>query len=157
MAAENLERKQTIVAVLQSIFTAMYATSYTAQVGHWHVRGADFNDIHGYFGAEYDVWSGKIDVVAEQIRQHGAFMPTSLSGLGARAPKDNARAVETASVALVRTYAKHLTMLSNLIEKLNVVATEENSAADIDLAGELARDVKKALWKATSILARQSA
>jgi len=156
MATENLERKQTIVAVLQSIFTAMYATSYTAQIGHWHVRGADFNDIHGYFGAEYDVWSGKVDVVAEHLRTHGAFMPTSIAALGAKAPKD-AGSVETSSAALVRTYAKHLTLLSTLIEKLNVVATEENSAADIDLAGELARDVKKALWKATSILARQSA
>lgn len=157
MAAENPERKKTIVATLQSIFTTLYATSYTAQVGHWHVRGADFNDIHGYFGAEYDVWSGKVDVVAEHLRTHGAFMPTSIAALGAKAPKDSAREVETSSAALVRTYAKHLTLLSNLIERLNVVATEENIAADIDLAGELARDVKKALWKATSILSRQSA
>lgn len=137
-----------ILDILQALFKLSYASYYVAQASHWHVRGPDFTEFHGYFGDEYEYWAGKIDALAEHIRTHRAFLPCCLPELAKGLPVGK---LESEPIALTRTYLSYLNSVLGLVNKLNAAAEAAKSAADIDLAGELAREIKKAIWKAESI------
>ena len=134
---------------LQSLFKMAYATYYTAQASHWHVTGPDFQKYHDFFGAEYEYWAGKIDIIAEHIRTHKATLPCCLVELAKGTPS-NAETGDARS--LIKRYLQYLNVVLSLVTKLNTAAEAADAAADIDLAGELAREVKKAIWKAESML-----
>lgn len=137
-----------ILEILQALFKLSYASYYVAQAAHWHVRGPDFTEFHGYFGDEYEYWADKIDVIAEHIRTHRAFLPCCLPELAKGLP---AGKLESDPIALTKTYLSYLNSVLGLVNKLNAAAETAKSPADIDLAGELAREIKKAIWKAESI------
>lgn len=137
-----------ILEILQALFRLSYASYYVAQTAHWHVRGPNFVEFHGYFGGEYEYWADKIDTLAEHIRMHRAFLPCCLPELAKGLP---AGKLESDPLALTRTYLNYLNSVLGLVNKLNAAAEAAKSAADIDLAGELAREVKKAIWKAESL------
>lgn len=137
--------------VLHAIFRVAYAAQYQAQVGHWHVQGEDFHEFHAMFKDEYEYWQGKIDDIAEHIRTAGEFLPTSLADLGAHAAKFER---SSDSKVLCANYLRHLKALLGLAQKLN--REKDANEADVDLAGELSRDMRKAIWKFENVLSPQA-
>ena len=67
----------------RALFKVIYGISYAAQAGHWNLIDSRFNDLHSFFGSEYDSYSDHVDTVAEHIRQHGPseLLPMSLPQL----------------------------------------------------------------------------
>ena len=45
---------------------------------HWNVVGKDFHQYHAFFGEIYKQLHDAVDLVAEEIRQLGVFVPGSL-------------------------------------------------------------------------------
>ena len=139
---------ENVLTSLQAVFVTLYATYYNAQTAHWHVTGPRFHDLHSFFGEEYSQWADEVDTVAEHIRTHYARLPNSLKALAENTP-DVPEAENGAAV--VDLYLKHLNALESAISRFGSAANAEKSDADIDLAGELARMVKKSIWKTSSI------
>jgi len=145
---------ESIVKVLQNLFITAYGAYYIAQTAHWHVTGAQFNEFHSYFGDEYGYWADKIDVIAEHIRTHKQFLPNSLSELATKLPRHE---LINDPIQLTARYLKYLRTVEAYVTKLNNYAEAAKQAADIDLAGEMAREIKKAIWKAEAIVGDQTA
>lgn len=140
---------EAILKVLQNLFVTAYGAYYIAQTGHWHVTGPQFNEFHSYFGSEYGYWADKIDVIAEHIRSHNQFLPNSLSDLAAKLPKHE---LVNDPIQLTARYLKYLSAVEDYVVRLNDYAEAAKQPEDIDLAGEMVREIKKAIWKAKAIV-----
>lgn len=46
---------------------------------HWNIVGEDFHQYHAFFGEIYQELWAAVDLIAEEIRQLGVFVPGSLS------------------------------------------------------------------------------
>ena len=142
-----------ILKVLQNLFVTAYGAYYIAQTAHWHVMGPHFNEFHAYFNDEYEYWACKVDVIAEHIRAHKQFLPNSLSELAAKLPKHE---LLNDPVQLTARYLKYLHAVESYITRLNDYAEAAKWPEHIDLAGEKAREIKKAIWKAEAVVGKNS-
>jgi starvation-inducible DNA-binding protein len=70
-----------LVASLKELLGNTFVLYLRAHGAHWNVEGSLFPSLHDYFGdfAE-DVYSS-IDVIAESLRQHYTYAPSTLSHL----------------------------------------------------------------------------
>ena len=143
-SAENAERQPHYWVAL---FQIVYGATYAAQLGHWHSIDPRFNDLHTFFGDEYDVWTKYVDTVAEHVRQHpgNVLLPSSLTKLGT-----GLREIEPTSdpVQLLDNYRTFVSAIDTLLVKAD--DTLEHPA-DVDLIGELARVAAKSIWKIDAI------
>lgn len=136
----------------RALFQLVFGASYAAQVGHWNTVDKQFNDIHAFFGAEYSIWAGYVDTVAEHIRQHpgNELLPATLPAVAEGLKQ--AEATSESNLNLI-SYSAFLSAISSLIEKAD---SDLKHPADVDLLGELARVVSKSKWKVDSMLERKA-
>jgi DNA-binding ferritin-like protein len=137
----KVDKGQLWIAVFKKAYNALYAS----QIGHWNVIDPRFNDLHSFFGHEYDDWAKLIDDIAEHARTHDVLIPSSLEIIASAVD-----VVPQTSVAatLIKSYKDQVVALGTFLAKNSV---HFHALADNDLAGELARHCNKTLWKIKSM------
>lgn len=127
-----------LVAALHAVIASSYRLYLIAHSAHWNVEGAVFPSWHAFFGALYEDVFDAIDMFAESIRQHGAYMPTSF---GEILGNDLGVPVTQAVPALITANTLHQSVLA-AVRAAADVAGDEGLANDCQerLAAHLKHD-----------------
>lgn len=64
---------------LKTVLATNFALYLKAHNYHWNVEGANFSELHAFFGGFYEAVWGNTDLIAEEIRKLGSYAPGSLS------------------------------------------------------------------------------
>lgn len=76
---QPLNADAALVTCLRKLIACSYTMYLSAHAAHWNVEGAVFPSWHEFFGALYEDVFSPIDALAEAIRQHAGFAPTSFA------------------------------------------------------------------------------
>lgn len=68
-----------LVASLKELLGNTFVLYLRAHGAHWNIEGPLFHSLHDYFGTFADDVYGSIDVVAEALRQHHTYAPSTLT------------------------------------------------------------------------------
>ena len=80
----NHNAKAALIDSLNGLLADLFTLYLKTKNFHWHVRGAQFRDLHLLFDDQATQLFALTDLIAERVRKNGA--PT-LSGIGAIAAK----------------------------------------------------------------------
>lgn len=78
MIEVNEDQKRALYEEMKTLLGTSYALSAKTQNYHWNVQGPNFVEYHTFLGGYYDLVSGHIDKIAEQIRTLNFKAPGSL-------------------------------------------------------------------------------
>ena len=136
-----IETQEQLLAVFNSNFVAYYRS----HVAHANIIGRNFYSDHKLLGKIYEHLQGRIDILAEQLRTLGSFMPSYLNLVivDSHIDDDPMRGTSQDMLEAVRL---DLVKLTELYQELVRVA-ELDGAVDIadSAQGELG-DLNKFLW-----------
>jgi len=132
------------------ILAAEYAVMYTAQAGHWNVRGRDFVSLHDLFKESYELSFEAIDEVAEQARILEVLLPDTLDRLLAAGPE--ALRSDSRPEDYVNSLKLGHERLKTYWDSLNSHIGDElpPDAGLADLAGRMSSMHAKMIWKLRS-------
>lgn len=67
--------------ILRQVLSDVFVMYFKAHAFHWNVTGPYFTVMHDFFGEVYTQLHESIDPLAEQIRIHTGYAPTSLADM----------------------------------------------------------------------------
>ena len=98
----NDNAKKALVSSLNALLADSFALYLKTKNFHWHVRGAQFRDLHLLFDEQAAEIFALTDLIAERVRKNGAATLTSIGAIaGISAIKDQDDATLSAA-AMVR-------------------------------------------------------
>lgn len=71
-------KMETFVQLLKKVLSDTFIMYYKVQSFHWNVEGQKFIQLHDLFGDMYKEMFDAIDLLAEDIRTHNEYCPTTL-------------------------------------------------------------------------------
>lgn len=144
-----------LIESLKVALASSYAYQLKAHNYHWNVQGSDFKQYHELFGEIYAEVFGSIDILAEEIRAQGVFVPGSLS-----------RFHELSVIEDESVFPDALTMIRRLLDDSKALMSTVLIAYDLaELAGqhglsnflaERQDALKKHIWMLSATLGVQA-
>jgi starvation-inducible DNA-binding protein len=122
---------------------------------HWNVEGPDFSQYHLLFGEIYEEVFEALDVIAEEIRAMGSFVPGSIGRFAELSRMDDEREQPDAMTMIYRL-AHDNEMIKGSIQKAYHAAEAAGNHGFSNLMAERQTAHGKHGWKLKATLARQS-
>lgn len=110
---------------------------------HWNVVGPHFNSYHALFGEQYAWLAEAVDLLAEQLRILGEFVP--VQQFSQYSTLDDIKPTLSAAQMLVHLCQSHQTVADQLVEGITFF-NEKVDYSTADLLTELLRTHEKMLW-----------
>lgn len=104
---------------------------------HWNVTGPNFIEYHKFFGDVYTDLQGRIDDLAELIRQCGTFVPGSLKRFGELTKISDELNIPSSKFMFIRLTGDVQVLFDEIVSARNIAATEKDYAAVSFLESEL--------------------
>ena len=139
-------------AALQVILADTFVFYFKVHTYHWNVEGANFGEMHGFFGGIYEDLYGTVDMWAEELRALGEYAPGSLMELYNR-KNINEDVVKPSDVRTMLQNIKNANEI--MIANLNVlfdVATKENIQNIANIAADRLDKHRKSGWMVDAYL-----
>jgi len=70
-----------LAAALHELLGNAFVMYLRAHGAHWNVEGAQFHSLHDFFSVVYNDVFGSIDPIAEALRFHKFYAPSTLAGI----------------------------------------------------------------------------
>jgi starvation-inducible DNA-binding protein len=119
---------------------------------HWHVRGAQFHDLHLLFDAQATEIFALTDIVAERVRKNHAAALTGITAIAAKTRiKDQPRADLPAAEMIAELRDDNATLVTALRE-VKAAATAAGDNATEGFADDWTDQAETRVWFLTSLL-----
>ena len=139
---------------LFSLLSCYVALENKVRNYHWNVECHHFTEYHKYFEEEYEVLSGEIDRIAEQIRKLGEKVPFNLENVvnyckktGLNIANDAERSVDMV-LCLLESNKQIIEMIKDLISEFE---GNRDYISTIGLLDDLLESREKDAWFLTSL------
>ncbi|MCS6768052.1 MAG: DNA starvation/stationary phase protection protein [Candidatus Nitrosocaldus sp.] len=73
------ESREGTIKILTALLADEYILYTKTKNYHWNVTGPDFNELHEFFGKQYEELDEMVDEIAERIRQLGGYATGTLA------------------------------------------------------------------------------
>jgi starvation-inducible DNA-binding protein len=146
-----------LVDVLKILYASSYCFVFKAQNFHYNVEGADFPQLHTFFGNLYEeVYDNTIDRAAEYIRTLGSYTPSSLTRFAELTKIQDQTKIPRAELMVEELLADNEKLLSMWKEAFSV-AEQENEQGIANFIAERIDAHGKWRWQLRSILRKDRA
>ena len=139
---------------LFALLSAYFALELKLRNYHWNVECHHFTEYHKYFEEEYEVLSGEIDRIAEQIRKLGEKVPFNLENVvnyckktGLNIANNAERSVDMV-LCLLESNKQIIEMIKDLISEFE---GKRDYIGTIGLLEDLLESREKDAWFLTSL------
>ena len=75
------DQRSGVVEILKTTLADECVIAFKTRNYHWNVTGPHFNDLHVFFGGQFDLLDEKIDEIAEFVRYYGPVAPGSMTDM----------------------------------------------------------------------------
>ena len=142
---------------LKTLLATQYAFVIKAQYFHWNVEGADFGQLHEFFGNVYDeVYSNSIDATAEFVRVLDEYTPGSFERFQELSLVSGQTKIPRARLMIEELYADTQIVI-DLLNQCFAAAEQENQQGVADFIAGRIDAMGKHRWMLRSFLKDQRA
>ena len=140
-----------LIAQLRKVLATNFSLYLKTHMFHWNVEGPNFNDYHAFWAGVYGDLFDQSDVLAEYIRQAGAYAPGSLAVYSQISDVSDEEGFPSAAGMFQQFQLDNQKMI-DLYEQLYHVAEENHEHQISNYAADRLGAHKKHAWMARSIL-----
>lgn len=140
-----------VVESLRKILADTHILYVKAHGFHWNVTGFRFNDLHSFFGIQYNELFTALDELGERIRKLGQKAPSSMAELMKLASIKESSSNLNAQEMLKALLEGHIS-LSTSCKNLFVISEQGKDYATMDLATKRIESHEKSIWMLRSLL-----
>ena len=140
-----------VVESLKKILADTHILYVKAHGFHWNVTGFRFNDLHSFFGNQYNELFTALDELGERIRKLGQKAPSSMAELMKLSSIKESSSNLNAQEMLKALLEGHIS-LSTSCKNLFVISEQGKDYATMDLATKRIESHEKSIWVLRSLL-----
>ena len=140
-----------LIVQLRKVLATNFSIYLKTHMFHWNVEGPNFNDYHAFWAGVYSDLFDQSDVLAEYIRQAGAYAPGSLTVYSQISDVSDEEGFPSA-MAMFQQFQLDNQKMIDLYEQLYHVAEENHEHQISNYAADRLGAHKKHAWMARSIL-----
>jgi DNA-binding ferritin-like protein len=130
-------KAEQVIEVLNADLAATYVLYHQLRKHHWNVEGAEFGELHDWFGDAAETAEDNADELAERVQALGGVPVSGMSALESHSHVES----EGEDVYDVRTSMEHdMEMYGDIIEEVRSHVSMVEDLGDY-ASGELLRDV----------------
>jgi len=146
-----------VVALLAPLLADEYVLYTKTRNYHWNVVGPQFNDLHKFFGEQYEQIDDFVDEVAERARQLGGHSVATLTEFAEESRlKEHPGQYPSAEEMLENLLADHEAIIRQLRADADTVADKLHDAGTNDFLVGLMESHEKMAWMLRSFLEGKS-
>jgi starvation-inducible DNA-binding protein len=147
------DRREGVVLILNTLLADEYVLYTKTRNYHWNVVGPQFNDLHKFFEAQYDLLQDIVDDVAERARSLGGNAIGTLSEfLKQSRLTEHPGEYPPATEMLTNLLADHEATIRRLREDLETCAETYHDMGTNDFLTGLMERHEKMAWMLRSFL-----
>jgi len=136
-----------VVKILNALLADEYVLYTKTRNYHWNVVGPQFNDLHKFFGEQYDALDDIVDEVAERARTLGGHSVATLSEFQEAARlKEHPGQYPAADEMLDNLLGDHETIIRQLRTDADAVGTQYRDSGTNDFLIGLMEKHEKMAW-----------
>jgi starvation-inducible DNA-binding protein len=140
-----------VVESLRKILADTHTLYVKVHGFHWNVTGFRFNDLHAFFGSQYNELFSALDELGERIRKLGQKAPSSMAELMKLASIKESSSNLNAQEMLKSLLEGHQTLTISY-KNLFVISEQGKDYATMDLATKRIESHEKSIWMLRSLL-----
>jgi starvation-inducible DNA-binding protein len=142
-----------LVDSLNGLLADLFTLYVKTKNFHWHVRGANFRDLHLMFDEQATEIFALTDIVGERVRKNGAPTLTGIAAIAGKASlKDQPRSDLTPE-AMVEELRDDNAKLVEVYRTVKAAATEAGDNATEGAADDWTDQAQQRVWFLTQTLA----
>jgi len=127
----NDNARKALVDSLNALLADSFALYLKTKSFHWHVRGANFRDLHLLFDEQATAVFALTDLIAERVRKNGADTLTSIGAIAAKsAIADQDSTTLDAAVMIRELIADNETYIARLRTTKEAAGAAGDNATD---------------------------
>ncbi len=151
----NETNRHSVVKILNTLLADEYVLYTKTRNYHWNVVGAQFNDLHKFFEAQYEELDAVVDDVAERARALGGRAVATLDEFARHARlKEHPGKYPDAVGMLEDLLGDHETVIRQLREDLEVAVEKHKDAGTSDFLTGLMEKHEKMAWMLRAFLSK---
>ena len=145
--------KAALADSLNALLADHFALYLKTKNFHWHVRGAQFRDLHLLFDEQATELFALTDVLAERVRKNGAETLTSIGAIAAKSAikDDDRRGLD--AMEMVKVLRDDNTALVEATRTVKAAATAAGDNATEGFADDWTDQAERRVWFLREILA----
>ncbi|PYM68819.1 MAG: DNA starvation/stationary phase protection protein [Candidatus Rokuibacteriota bacterium] len=146
-----------VVKILNALLADEYVLYTKTRNYHWNVVGPQFNDLHKFFGEQYEQLADFVDAVAERARQlSGHSVATLGEFMEATRLKEHPGQYPAADEMLENLLGDHETIIRQLRADADTAASKFHDAGTNDFLTGLMESHEKMAWMLRAFLEGKS-
>jgi len=146
-----------VVKILNALLADEYVLYTKTRNYHWNVVGPQFNDLHKFFGEQYEQLDDFVDDVAERARQLGGHSVATLGEfMEATRLKEHPGQYPAADAMLEHLLGDHETIIRQLRADADTAASKFHDAGTNDFLTGLMESHEKMAWMLRAFLEGKS-
>jgi len=146
-----------VVKILNTLLADEYVLYTKTRNYHWNVVGPQFNDLHKFFGEQYEQLDDFVDDVAERARQLGGHSVATLGEFTEAARlKEHPGQYPAAEEMLENLLGDHETIIRQLRADADTAASKFHDAGTNDFLIGLMESHEKMAWMLRAFLEGKS-
>jgi len=145
--------RQSVVKILTALLADEYVLYTKTRNYHWNVVGAQFNDLHKFFEAQYEALDDIVDDVAERSRALGGAAIGTLAEFSEHTRlKEEPGRYPAAATMLAALLADHESLIRTLRADLATAIDKHADAGTSDFLTGLMEKHEKMAWMLRAFL-----
>lgn len=143
----NKNTRQAVSNILNTLLADEYLLYVKTQNYHWNVTGLMFNDLHTFFGKQYEQLADIVDSVAERVRALGErSLGTMQEFLDNARLKEVPSIVPTAQEMIKNLLEDHETIIRTLRGDIDATTNEFEDVGTNNFLSDLITQHEKMAW-----------
>lgn len=119
---------------------------------HWHVRGAQFRDLHLLFDEQATAVFALTDIIAERVRKNGAATLTSIGAVAPRARIQGQERSDLPAAAMIAELRDDNATLVTVLREVKAAASLAGDNATEGAADDWTDQAEQRVWFLTELL-----
>lgn len=133
--------------ILNTLLANEYTLYVKTQGYHWNVTGIMFNDLHLFFGKQYEELAGVVDMVAERARMLGSRALNSMQEFAEQATiKEQSKTVPEAKEMIKNLLEDHEAIIKSLRIDVETVTEKYSDIGTANFLTTLIEKHEKMAW-----------
>jgi starvation-inducible DNA-binding protein len=147
------QNRSGVVEILKKLVSDEYILYTKTRNYHWNVTGAQFNDLHKFFEAQYEELDDIIDDVAERVRELGSNSMATLSEFTKNTRlKEEPNTYHDAKTMLSNLLGDHESIIRTLRTDIETCATKYQDSGTTDILTGWMEQHEKMAWMLRAFL-----
>jgi len=142
---EDGQEDKSLVHDLNILLSSYQVNSHNLHGYHWNIESPFFFPLHSQLGDYYDGANDKIDIIAERIRQLGAFPFHTMSDFIEHSKLEEEKDVKEC-MEISEKIISTIEILVPMMKEIEKKAMEDGDVATSDIMIDMIRAEEKDLW-----------